>query len=295
MNLHRIIPFVALSLFSARDVLAQGREVGRFRVSGDALYATVRLAPAKDDPSAHITWTCSTGSVTVSLGSDTVRQPVVSYAIWRFDERKADTTFLVRGAFRREDRLRFTGQAQQSSRLSLRLLSGDPAGPGVEHEYDLTGAADVFRRLNCAQSAGALVASRSAWPPPEGLAPNPPDSLLRISPAKGASTVLGVYELSAVEELPQPLNGSELLRELQRMYPPHLSDAGVTGVVDVRFMILQDGRIAPGSITVIRSSHEQFESPELTYLPLLHFRPARVNGRPVKVWVVQPIQFALSS
>jgi TonB family protein len=74
-----------------------------------------------------------------------------------------------------------------------------------------------------------------------------------------------------------------------------LRDAGVTGQVMARFLVLEDGRVDPASITIRSASHEGFRSSIPELLPVLHFRPARIKGRPVKVWVEQPIIFALQA
>ena len=103
----------------------------------------------------------------------------------------------------------------------------------------------------------------------------------------------GTYELSAVEELPRLQNSSDFARQLARNYPPLLRDAGVTGTVTVRFRVLEDGRVDGESIQVTNSTHEQFNDPTIRAVRAMRFRPARVNGRPVKVWVDQPIQWTV--
>lgn len=104
----------------------------------------------------------------------------------------------------------------------------------------------------------------------------------------------GTYELSAVEELPRPTNTADLARSLQRNYPPLLRDAGVTGTVQVRMRVLEDGTVDAGSISVTSSTHEQFNDPSIRSVQRLRFRPAKVNGRPVKVWVELPIQWTVA-
>lgn len=104
----------------------------------------------------------------------------------------------------------------------------------------------------------------------------------------------GTYELSAVEELPRVSNGSDFARQLARNYPPLLRDAGVTGTVQVRFRVMEDGRVDAGSIQITNSTHEQFNDPTMRAVRALRFRPAKVNGRPVKVWVEQPIQWTVA-
>lgn len=104
----------------------------------------------------------------------------------------------------------------------------------------------------------------------------------------------GTYELSAVEEQPRPTNIADLRRQLERNYPPLLRDARVTGTVQVRMRVMEDGTVDANSIQVTSSSHEQFNDPTIRSVQRLRFRPAKVNGRPVKVWVELPIQWTVS-
>jgi TonB family protein len=104
----------------------------------------------------------------------------------------------------------------------------------------------------------------------------------------------GTYELSAVEEQPRPTNIQDLRRQLERNYPPLLRDARVTGTVQVRMRVMEDGSVDASSIQVTSSSHDQFNDPTIRSVQRLRFRPAKVNGRPVKVWVELPIQWTVS-
>jgi protein TonB len=104
----------------------------------------------------------------------------------------------------------------------------------------------------------------------------------------------GTYELSAVEEQPRPRNIADLRRQLERNYPPLLRDARVTGTVQVRMRVMEDGTVDPSSIQVTSSSHEQFNDPTIRSVQRLRFSPAKVNGRPVKVWVELPIQWTVN-
>jgi TonB family protein len=291
MLLRALAP-LALILLHTHSVEAQRR--GGFRVSGSGYGTTARLLPDNGDPAGELTWYCgSTEGVDVRLGPEGDRRPLVSYVVWRFDELKADTAFLIRSALRRGDRLHFSSRAASAARLTIRLLGTDPGQPGVEYSYGLPSAGRVLSRLSCASGLDAPPGERRAdWPPPEGLVPNPPDSISRgtIKNAAGAGV-----ELSEVEEVPVVINAAEMLRQLSRLFPVTLRDAGATGDVMARFLVLEDGRVDPASITIRSAPDERFRSSLLELLPVLHFRPARVKGRPVKVWVEQPILFAVQS
>lgn len=102
---------------------------------------------------------------------------------------------------------------------------------------------------------------------------------------------VATFELSAVEEAPRPTNTTEFRQALDRLYPPLLRDAGVTGTVHVHIRVLEDGRVDPGSVTVINSTHEMFNDPTIRAVRVLRFRPARASGQPVRVWVELPVQW----
>lgn len=104
----------------------------------------------------------------------------------------------------------------------------------------------------------------------------------------------GTYELSGVDEPPQALNLSEFQRQMERNYPPLLRDAGVGGTVQVRFRVLEDGAVDATSITVVSSSHEQFNEATDRSVRRLRFRPATVAAKPVRVWVDFPVQWTVA-
>jgi TonB family protein len=104
----------------------------------------------------------------------------------------------------------------------------------------------------------------------------------------GADSTAG-YRLSEVEEMPRVLNRTVLRTALERGYPPHLRDAGTTGTVAVRFRVETDGSISQTSI--IRSSHPHFNEAALRAVQVLRFAPAKIDGKPVRAWVVLPIQW----
>jgi periplasmic protein TonB len=104
----------------------------------------------------------------------------------------------------------------------------------------------------------------------------------------------GTYELSAVEELPDLSNRSQVQRSIERNYPPLLRDAGVTGQVLLRFRVNEDGSVDPGSISIESTTHDAFGDAAKRVIERARFRPARVGGRAVKVWVTLPVNFQLA-
>ncbi|HKP76416.1 MAG TPA: TonB family protein, partial [Longimicrobiaceae bacterium] len=105
----------------------------------------------------------------------------------------------------------------------------------------------------------------------------------------------GTYELSAVEEQPELSNRSEVARQLSRNYPPLLRDAGVVGTVTVRMRVLENGTVDPESVSIENSTHEAFGDAARRVVERMRFRPAKVGGKAVKVWVTLPVTFQLQT
>lgn len=109
------------------------------------------------------------------------------------------------------------------------------------------------------------------------------------SPAADSSHT---YELREVTVVPRPVNVADLRRALQETYPAQLRDSVVDGQVDVRFRV--DAQGMPQDLTITRSTHAPFDAPTLEAVRKLRFSPAEVDGKPVAVWVVLPIQWSVS-
>ena len=58
-------------------------------------------------------------------------------------------------------------------------------------------------------------------------------------------------------------------------------------------MELPTGRVEPGSVRVVTSTHKSFEGPAKTLLEKSLFRPGRVRGTPVRVLIQIPVTFNL--
>ncbi|HEU4883108.1 MAG TPA: energy transducer TonB [Longimicrobium sp.] len=196
--------------------------------------------------------------------------------IWTFDDEAPDTSGLRRLAglsWNLGDEnaaAGFTRRAKSASRLVIRLPDA-AAGSGVVYEYSLAGADSALDRLECIRN------------------PRPVREVSDTAPAASGPPDEGTYELNTVEELPSLLNGSDFSRALGAGYPPLQGATGVRVNVEARFRLLWDGSVDSTSITITRSDNEQFNEPSINAIRILRFRPAKVNGRPVNVWITLPI------
>lgn len=110
-------------------------------------------------------------------------------------------------------------------------------------------------------------------PPP----PGPPDE--------------GTYELGVIEEQPAFRNAARFARRIEARFPPELRVGGVSGGAVVRFRILENGTVAPESPSVELTTEPRFGEAAVSVVRETRFRPAKVGGRPVKVWMTLPIWF----
>jgi protein TonB len=77
-------------------------------------------------------------------------------------------------------------------------------------------------------------------------------------------------------------------------YPDMLRQAGVEGEVLAQFVVDTTGRAEPGSLKILKSSHDMFVQSVKNALPQMKFIPAEVGGRKVKQLVQQPFSFSIT-
>jgi len=74
-------------------------------------------------------------------------------------------------------------------------------------------------------------------------------------------------------------------------FPPVLQQAGVSGFVDVTYVVDTTGHAEPSSWKVQKSSNVQFEAPAREAIMKGVFKPARIKGAAVRQLVQQKISF----
>lgn len=82
-----------------------------------------------------------------------------------------------------------------------------------------------------------------------------------------------------------------LVSRVTPRYPPVMQQAGISGRVDVQYVVDTTGRAEPASWRVLRSSNRQFEEPAREAIMKAVFKPARIRGQPVRQLVQQVISF----
>jgi len=88
-------------------------------------------------------------------------------------------------------------------------------------------------------------------------------------------------------EPPSMLPSSSAIPE----YPSHLRRQGIEGRVIAAAIVDAAGRVEPGSVKVSVTPHPDFAPAVERYLERTRFRPGQLNGRPVRVCIVMPLDF----
>lgn len=78
-------------------------------------------------------------------------------------------------------------------------------------------------------------------------------------------------------------------------YPDFLRAQRLEGRAVARFVVGADGRVEPGTLIFVESTHPAFEEAVRAALPRLRFSPGRVQRRAVRQWVELPFGFRLTS
>jgi TonB family protein len=100
-----------------------------------------------------------------------------------------------------------------------------------------------------------------------------------------------IYSTAEVDQPPALLSAPPLERD----YPTLLRQAGIKGRVVIEAVIDTTGKAELASITVIQSAHPGFNDAAKRWMSRALFRPARKDGKVVRVLVRQAIDYSLTS
>jgi protein TonB len=118
----------------------------------------------------------------------------------------------------------------------------------------------------------------------------------------GSSTGLSGFS-PASESLAtvEPLNAAavddpvEVLEQPAPEYPSALSRAGITGRVELEYVVDTNGHAEAASLRTLMSTHPGFEAAARASVLATRFMPARLRGRAVRQLVRQTLSFRLAS
>ncbi|HXF96723.1 MAG TPA: energy transducer TonB [Gemmatimonadales bacterium] len=118
------------------------------------------------------------------------------------------------------------------------------------------------------------------------LAPPAPPTPSAGDDGRGGSD--GVVPAQLADERP------ELLAAPPLSYPEHLRRLGIEGRVVMEVVVDTLGRVEPESVRIFQAGDPGFADAVRRVLAEARFRPARVQGRPVRVLVRIPFEFRLT-
>jgi TonB family protein len=97
-----------------------------------------------------------------------------------------------------------------------------------------------------------------------------------------------VYVEALVEERPA------LLSAPAPVYPAPLKQAGIQGRVILPAVIDTAGRVEPASVRIMKSAHPAFDQPTKDWVLKALFRPARLHGRGVRVFIHLLVDYSIT-
>ncbi|HEX6749549.1 MAG TPA: energy transducer TonB [Longimicrobium sp.] len=119
-----------------------------------------------------------------------------------------------------------------------------------------------------------------------------PDSGASRAGAAGSAGT-PVVDAGVLAEPPQMVNRHEIAQVLGRLYPFRFRVRGTEGEVVMMFIIGLDGRAEMDSVQILSATDPGFVEPTLKGLARMRFRPAALNGVPVRVRATLPVTWIL--
>ena len=185
--------------------------------------------------------------------------------------------------------------AQLDASLQIEMPPLPPEPPETKNVEDLPPDEDLVQ-VNYAPpslvdiptiTADATFVQAIQPPPPPGV--EQAKGLVTIPPARPAGFGRGlgqIFDISQLDQIPvarvQP----------QPVYPYEMRRAGITGEVNVGFIVDSNGDVRDGY--VINSTHREFEVPAVQAVSKWKFRPGRRSGKAVNTRMSVPIVFSFS-
>lgn len=128
-------------------------------------------------------------------------------------------------------------------------------------------------------------------------APTTPDFSGRGHPSGTPSITAGDDTIGSADSLIVALDEADVqtryLSGPQPQYPAALARSGISGWVQLRYIVGTSGRAEPGSMHVASSSRPEFVEPAVAAIEAAHFSPATVRGRVVRQVVEQTVRFTI--
>ena len=115
--------------------------------------------------------------------------------------------------------------------------------------------------------------------------------LVLALPAQLQAQAETVYSQSELDTPPKLSSQEMTARLLAKSYPPALKSAGVTGTVQVQFVVDEAGKVEPNSVKVLSSTVPALADAAVAVVGEIKFKPGVLKGQPVKTAVLLPIVY----
>jgi TonB family protein len=116
-------------------------------------------------------------------------------------------------------------------------------------------------------------------------------TVLFAMPTAAAHAQDKVYGLSEVTTQPRLAAPSQALRVIQASYPFDLKSKGITGEVELAFVVSTTGKVESGSVEITDSTNPALGEAAKGAVEKLEFTPAKVGNNTVRSKVVLPIAY----
>jgi TonB family protein len=116
-------------------------------------------------------------------------------------------------------------------------------------------------------------------------------AVLLALPAVRAEAQEKVYELKDVTTQPRLAQPSYALRAITASYPSDLKSKGISGEVELTFVVSTTGKVEPGSVEVTDASVPALGEAAKGVVEKLEFSPAKVGNNAVRSKVILPIAY----
>lgn len=191
-----------------------------------------------------------------------------------------------------------TGTAQVAMVVTAGGAATEVRAVEATHPAFADAAVAVMRqaRFSPARQAGRPVAVRLRVPVSFTLerAAAPVPGVPAVVPSAPAPARQGrdVVDVSALDRPPTLRNAAEVQRILVAAYPAELRATGVTGEVQVAFVVTAEGETR--DVRVVSASNEAFGEPALAAVRAMRFTPGELAGRAATARVQIPVSFTLA-
>lgn len=99
-------------------------------------------------------------------------------------------------------------------------------------------------------------------------------------------------DLDQQPEFPGGMNGLAQFLGNNSKYPSECQEKGIEGKVHVKFTVFQNGQI--GNVNVVRAIHPLLDAEAVRVISIFpKWKPGKLNGKPVDVPIILPIDFKL--